>query len=105
MNISNLINVPVSTDKIFDSKLQNQNTSGSQNESTSFSQIFSKKLEEVNSLQKGADQLTESFMLGEPVEIHTMLIAMEKADLAMRETLEIRNKLIEAYKEIQQMQI
>jgi flagellar hook-basal body complex protein FliE len=34
-----------------------------------------------------------------------MLIAMEKADLALREVVEIRNKLVDAYKEIEKMQI
>jgi flagellar hook-basal body complex protein FliE len=97
--------MPVSTDKIFDSKLQNQNVFNLQNESASFSDVFNKKLEEVNSAQKEADQLTENFMMGGPVEIHTMLIAMEKAELALRQTLEIRNKLVEAFKEIQHMQI
>lgn len=72
---------------------------------SSFAQMVNQKIEEANSLQKEADQLTESFLVGEPVEIHQMLIAMEKADLALRETMEIRNKLLEAYKEIEKMQI
>ena len=84
---------------------KNGNNSVLQNEKLSFSQIINQKLEEANELQKEADQLTESFMVGDPVEIHQMLIAMEKADLALRETVEIRNKLIEAYKEIERMQI
>jgi flagellar hook-basal body complex protein FliE len=44
-------------------------------------------------------------MSGEQVEIHQMLIAMEKAELTLRETMEIRNKVIEAYKQVSNMQI
>ena len=71
----------------------------------SFSNMVKQKLEEVNSLQKQADQLTENFLAGEQVEIHQMLIAMEKVDLALRELVEIKNKMVEAYKQVTNMQI
>ncbi len=71
----------------------------------SFSDLLQDKLTEVNTLQKQADKLTEDFLVGEPVEIHQLMLAMEKADLALREMVEIRNKLIEAYKEISHMQV
>lgn len=71
----------------------------------SFGQILGQKLEEVNSLQKNVDQLTETFLAGGPVEIHEMLIAAEKADIALRETVAVRDKLVEAYKQIANMQI
>lgn len=71
----------------------------------SFGQIVSQKLEEANSLQQNADQLTESFLVGGPVEIHEMLIAAEKADIALRQTVAVRDKLIDAYKQIANMQI
>jgi len=62
----------------------------------SFSQLLQDKLSEMNSLQQEADKLTEKFLVGEPVEIHQLMLAMEKADLALRQTVEIRNKLIDA---------
>ena len=105
MNISSLNNVPLSIDKLFNSKLPSPSSSDGQSPATSFGQYFSQKLEEANSLQRDADQLTESFIQGKPVEIHQMLIAMEKAELALRQTLEIRNKLLEGFKEIEHMQI
>lgn len=71
----------------------------------SFSNMVKQKLEEVSSLQKEADQLTESFLAGEQVEVHQMLIAMEKVDLAIRELVEIKNKMVEAYRQITNMQI
>lgn len=74
-------------------------------ETQSFAQMVSQRLEETNSLQKEADRLTVDFIQGRPVEIHEMLIAAEKADLALRETVAIRDRLIEAYKQIANMQI
>lgn len=106
MDISTLNNIPLySPTQVTGSEPQNTDSSGNQTGELSFSQIVNQKLEEANSLQKEADKLTESFSAGEPVEIHQMLIAMEKADLALRQTVEIRNKVIEAYQEIERMQI
>ena len=42
---------------------------------------------------------------GEPVELHDVMIAMEEADLSLRLALQVRNKLVEAYQEIQRMQV
>ena len=105
MNISALNNTPLYfANKITEGRDEN-GSSLNNKEGLSFSQIINQKIEDANSLQKGADEITEKFMAGEPIEIHQMLIAMEKADLALRETVEIRNKLIDAYKEIERMQI
>lgn len=105
MNISSLSSPLNLTNNVFANSLDGSNNLESKPETQSFGQIVSQKLEEANSLQKDADQLTESFLLGGPVEIHQMLIAMEKADLALRQTVEIRNKMVEAYKQIANMQI
>ncbi|MGI6452766.1 MAG: flagellar hook-basal body complex protein FliE [Syntrophomonadaceae bacterium] len=71
----------------------------------SFGDLLKNMIEEANTLQQRADRLTESFLMGEPVEIHQVVLAMEKADIALRQTMQIRNKMLEAYKEIANMQI
>lgn len=71
----------------------------------SFAQLFQEKLAQVESIQQEADALTESFLVGEPVELHQVMLAMEKADLALQLTVQIKNKLVEAYKEISHMQV
>ena len=45
------------------------------------------------------------FMLGETENTHDLTIAMQKASTALQYTVAIRDKLLEAYKEIMQMQI
>jgi len=78
----------------------------SQNENTkSFSQVLKEKIEEANQLQLETDSVAEQFIAGEPIELHEMVIAMEKADLAIRHVVQIRNKLLEAYKELVNMQL
>lgn len=81
------------------------NSSAETGQIKSFSELLHSKLAEANDLQKEADRLTERFLVGENVEIHQLMLTMEKADIALRQMVEIRNKLIEAYKEISHMQV
>ncbi len=76
-----------------------------QKDNADFTQILQDKMNEVNSLQKEANSLTESFQAGGPVDVHEVMLSMEKAELALRLTVQVRNKLLEAYKELSQMQI
>ncbi|SMB82493.1 flagellar hook-basal body complex protein FliE [Desulfonispora thiosulfatigenes DSM 11270] len=75
------------------------------NDKPSFGNILQQNLDKVNNIQKEADKITESFLAGEPVELHDVMLSMEKADLAMQLTVQVRNKLVQSYKEISQMQI
>jgi flagellar hook-basal body complex protein FliE len=105
MNVSSLSNNPLYFSRqLTGSESGTGSNTGAQG-GLNFSDMVNQKIEEANSLQKQADQMTNSYLQGGPVEIHEMLIAMEKADLALRETTEIRNKLIEAYQDIEKMQI
>jgi len=72
---------------------------------TTFGELLKEKLLEVNRLQVEANELTNQFMAGEPIDLHTVMIAAEKANLALQLTVQIRNKLLEAYQEISRMQI
>ncbi len=70
-----------------------------------FSKILSKAIEQVNELQHEASKMQEDFATGKIDNVHEVLIAAEKADISLRLTTEIRNKIVEAYKEIMRMQI
>ena len=74
-------------------------------ESQGFAGILKDALLSVDGLQKEADKLTEAFISGASVEIHDVMLAAEKARLALDLTVSIRNKLVEAYQEIMRMQI
>lgn len=52
-----------------------------------------------------ADQITEDFVLGRTDSIHQVMIATEKAKLALDLTVAIQNKIISAYNDIMRMQI
>lgn len=59
---------------------------------------------EVNSLQKESAQKSESFIRGEPIELHDVMIASNKASTSFQLLLELRNKGVDLYREVSRMQ-
>lgn len=70
-----------------------------------FLSVLKDALKEVDQLQKNADKLTQQYLTGETTDIAEVLLAVEKASLAMQLTLQVRNKIVEAYQEVSRMQI
>ena len=62
-------------------------------------------LDETNELQNTAESLEIQFALGQSSNTHDLLIAQTKASVALQYTVAVRNKMLDAYKEIMQMQI
>lgn len=71
----------------------------------SFQKILTNLISKVNQLEKNADESIQKLITGEIESVHQAMIAAEEANLAFRLMMEIRNKLVEAYKEIMRMQI
>ena len=63
------------------------------------------KAEEVNSMQHRADAMVHEMVTGGDVNSAEVLTAVQKADMAFRTMLQVRNKLIEAYREVLQIQV
>ena len=74
-------------------------------EGTSFADTLSESLDKVNDLQKEADKAIEDFATGKTRNIHETMIAVNKADLAFRLTMQVRNKIVEAYQEVMRTQV
>lgn len=70
----------------------------------SFSGILNETIEKVNDLQKGASTAVEKFAAGE-LDIHEVMIEVEKASVALQLTIQLRNKVMEAYQEVMRMQV
>lgn len=73
--------------------------------STSFGETIKSAVSGVNDLQVNADQLAQKLAVGDPVEIHQAMIAMQKASTALQFTIQVRNKIIDAYQEVMRMQV
>lgn len=73
-------------------------------EGAEFKDVLAGSLEKVNNLQSDRSSMIQSFASGESQNVHELMIAMQKASLAMNMTSAVRNKVIEAYKELSRMQ-
>lgn len=60
---------------------------------------------ETNDFQNAAESEEIRFALGESTNTHDLLIAQEKANVALQFTVAVRDKVMEAYREIMNMQI
>lgn len=72
---------------------------------SSFGETLSKAITDVNALQAEAGKQVERMVTGEAVDLHEVMIAVEKAKTSFDLLMEIRNKTVEAYREIMRMQV
>lgn len=72
---------------------------------TSFGDVINEAIGKVNDLQLESTKMTEDFITGASDDIHSVIIAGSKADLSLQMALQVRNKVMDAYKEIMNMQI
>ncbi len=71
----------------------------------SFGEALKESLNDVNNFQLEADKSIEAMVSGENKDIHGTMIALSKADLAFRMTVQVRNKILDAYQEVMRMQV
>jgi flagellar hook-basal body complex protein FliE len=74
-------------------------------QSGGFGETIKNAVGNVNDLQTNADQLATQLAAGDAVEVHQAMIAMQKASMALQLTVQVRNKVIEAYQEVMRMQV
>ncbi len=71
-----------------------------------FSSLFKQAVDGVNGMQQQASKLRKAFELGEPgVDLPQVMVAAQKSSVAFSAMMQVRNKLIEAYKEVMSMPI
>jgi flagellar hook-basal body complex protein FliE len=69
------------------------------------SETFESILTSLNQSQMNADGLIEKLAQGENVDLHTVMIGMEENNINFNVALGIRDRLVEAYREVMRMQV
>ncbi len=72
---------------------------------TSFKDMLLDSFQEVNNMQLDADKAVNDMFTGGDVSPAEVLTAVQKADLAFRLTMQMRNKLMEVYQEVRDIRI
>jgi flagellar hook-basal body complex protein FliE len=75
------------------------------NNHASFSETLSRAVQDVSTLQQEASKAVEQIVRGEPVDLHEVMIAVEKAKTSFDLLMEIRNKTLDMYREMMRLQV
>ena len=79
---------------------------GQASQQVSFSSVLKQGLDAVNATQAQAADVAARFERGDPnVELSQVMLESQKATVALRATVEVRNRLVNAYQEIMNMPI
>ena len=70
-----------------------------------FGEVLKRSIAEVNRMQADADQAINALSTGKTDNVAEVMTAVQKADLAFKTLLQIRNKLLDAYTEVRQMRM
>lgn len=71
-----------------------------------FADLLKQSVDKVNDTQMDAKKMAEAFQLGDPnVQLSEVMVASQKASVSFQAMLQVRNKLINAYQEIMNMQV
>jgi len=84
---------------------QVKNNQNNKNNDVDFSEILKKELDETNKLMQKADRAEAEIASGEVEDLAKASITIQKAEMKMKMMLEVRNKAINAYKELLKTQI
>jgi flagellar hook-basal body complex protein FliE len=69
-----------------------------------FTETLANAMDHVESLRTDAQQQVASLLSGNGGELHSTMIAVEKADVAFQLMMQMRNKIVSAYEEVARMQ-
>jgi flagellar hook-basal body complex protein FliE len=92
--------------EIRDSKIQPQiSPSSTDSAGKSFADTLKDAVQSVNTMQQESDIKTQQLATGKADNLADVMITAEKADIAFKLMVSVRNKIIEAYQEVMKMQV
>ncbi len=86
-------------------KISLENTVENKNVSSTFSDLLFDKIAESNQSIKTSEESIKGLLVGKEKNLHGTILSIEKADISFRFLMQVRNKMLDAYKEIMRMQI
>ena len=98
---------PLSLDRTnaLDSASRPGGTAETTADGASFGDLLKQAIQEVDAAQHTAEQEVRNLMTGESTDMHTAILAVQKADVSFQMMMAVRGKLIDAYRTVMQMQM
>jgi flagellar hook-basal body complex protein FliE len=72
---------------------------------SSFSDVLSSAIGQVEGARNEANQSVQQFLSGEGEDLHSTILASQRADLEFQMFMQVRNKVVSSYEEIMKMQM
>jgi len=73
--------------------------------SKEFGDLFNEAVARVDQYRVKAEESADGFMAGQTEEIHQVILASQRAEIAFETFLQVRNKVVQAYQEVMRMQM
>jgi flagellar hook-basal body complex protein FliE len=71
-----------------------------------FASVLKNSLDEVNASQEKSKKMSEAFAMGDDnINLSDVMIAMQKSSISFQTSIQVRNKLVSAYRDIMTMQV
>jgi len=70
-----------------------------------FADLLKQAMQEVNDAQAQAEVEARKLMTGDGADMHSAILAVQKADVSFQMMMAVRSKLIDAYREVMRMQM
>lgn len=105
LNVGNGFESSSSSTREAREKLGATEESSESGKATTFGDFLQKIAQEANQAQLVADHKMQEVAAGRNKDLHGAVLAMEKADVQFRLLTQVRNKVLEAYREIMRMQV
>lgn len=106
-NLSQIVSVG-DTDRLLgvaDKAMPKSDGIGSADPGKAFSDVLRDSVEKVNLYQSEADTAVKELVAGRNKNIHETMLTIERADTSLKLMMQVRNKILDAYKEIMRMQV
>lgn len=83
----------------------NDSNNSSDSNAVDFSAILKEKLDSVNNQEVSANNTTNDFIEGKDVNIDQVMLSTSEAQMSLNMAVQVRNKIVEAYQELDKMQV
>jgi flagellar hook-basal body complex protein FliE len=95
---------PISPLRILPAEIQTPAGEAASPSGGGFAETLRGAMDEMGELGAQADSKVAGVLTGNGADVHSALIAVEKADLSFQLMMQVRNKIVSAYQEISRMQ-
>ena len=95
---------PISSLRILPAEIDAGSLGSSSSSAPGFHEVLDSAMDQIEQLQGQAENKVAGVLEGNGSDVHSAMIAVERADLSFQLMMQVRNKIVSAYEEISRMQ-